>query len=93
MVGGAFYDLASQCITPLVGGRGSVGLNSNSSMGRRAGSNAPAVRGRELEVRGLEQQRKSRRAFDVVDARVAVLCVFVCVCMCVLSTCGFELVE
>ena len=66
VVGGAFYDLASQCLTPLIGGRGSVGLSSNSVKGRRAGSSAPPVRWR-LEG---EQQMKSSCAVDVVDTRV-----------------------
>ncbi|CAN0009123.1 unnamed protein product [Laminaria digitata] len=43
VVGGAFYDLASQCLTPLVGGRGTVGLSSNCVQGRRAGPGAPSL--------------------------------------------------
>ena len=38
VAGGAFFDLASQSLTPLVGGRGSVGLGANSVQGRRAGA-------------------------------------------------------
>ena len=52
VTGGAFYDLASQGLTPLVGGRGSMGLSSNSVQGSRAGSSAPPVR-----IRGLITSR------------------------------------
>lgn len=45
LVGGAFYDLMSQCLTPLVGGRGAAGQRDDTVLARRAGDpNASPVR-------------------------------------------------
>ncbi|CBN78701.1 Mannosyl-glycoprotein endo-beta-N-acetylglucosaminidase, family GH85 [Ectocarpus siliculosus] len=54
VVGGAFYDLASQCLTPLVGGRGGPvngGLRSDVVKARRAGDSSDSQGGANGTIR------------------------------------------